>query len=235
MRKVAPDDVRNGFRDFVNARVEYFDRASEYLANKPHQEHDLTVLSETTLQSTYVAFEGFMSDLLIAYINRDFSQYQANLAARVTSSITDKFGAFAAARSTFTPIKHIKLGDLEALLDPNGWNQTFKNVERMKQRFAELVTPALGARVAAVHDADARLIDAMHAIRNFISHGSTGSKDVMNNALAGISTGPGCINEPLRRVVHKIHSVGSYLKANVGGKPRVKVYMERIRDISVGL
>lgn len=232
MRKVNPNDVKGDFRTFINDQIAYFDRSvARITAGQQHADADLSILAETTLHSAYVGFERFVSDLLIAYVNRDFSQYQASLKGAITNSVNTKFGAFGVARMAFTPIKHIKLDDLEVLVDPEGWNQTFSSVEKMKARFNDWVTPALRAGVTAIDDHNTKFIDSMRSIRNFIAHGSKGSKDIMNAALADIATGSP-INAPLARGQHKLHVVGAYLKAKVNGVPRVNIYMTRIRDIA---
>lgn len=238
MRKVDPADVKSDFAAFVVERLNYFDRMSAHLLAKPsppHWQKDLSVLSEMTLQSTYVAFEVFLSDLLLAYVNRDFSQYQAELATRIDASVRAKFRDFAADRTVFSPIKHIKIDDLEDVIDPTGWNQTFKDVAGLKKRFSEWVTPALGMNVAAINASDTNLIDTTHAIRNFISHRSVSSKKVMNTALSSIAVNAACPNNPLKRGVHDVHDIGSYLKSNTGGKLRVRIYMERLSAIALTL
>ncbi|WP_156444734.1 hypothetical protein [Burkholderia seminalis] len=238
MRKVDPADVKSDFAAFVVERLAYFDRMSAHLLAKPsppHWKKDLSVLSEMTLQSTYVAFEVFLSDLLLAYVNRDFSQYQAELATRIDASVRAKFRDFAADRTVFSPLKHIKIDDLEDVVDPTGWNQTFKDVAGLKKRFSEWVTPALGANVAAINASDTNLIDTTHAIRNFISHRSVSSKKVMNTALASMAVNATCPNNPLERGVHDVHDIGAYLKANTGGKLRIKIYMERLSAIALTL
>jgi hypothetical protein len=231
MRKASSDDVRSDFESFINERLTYYKRLAQYIAGNQHEDADLSILAETTIHYAYVAFERFASDLLISYINRDFSQYQLTLANKITSSIKSRFGDFASQRTYFASIKHIKLTDLEDLLDPTGWNQTFKDVESMKSRFAADTTAALGSKVAAIDNEDTKFIDTMHGIRNFIAHGSRGAKDRMNADLASVADA--CPkNAALARGKHKIDIVGSYLKARIDGISRVEIYLTRIRDIA---
>lgn len=234
MRKVKPADVKADFTTFIDGRLGYFDRAVGYIPSRgPNADADLSILAETTLHSSYVAFERFASDLLIAYINRDFSQYQASLKEKIEASTSTKFGQFGLDRITFAPVKHIKLDDLEELIDPTGWNKTFASVQLMKRTFREYVAPALSGGVTGMTVPNEKFIDTMRAVRNFIAHGSKGSKRIMNDALASIAANAP-INGPLARGQHKIDVVGSYLKARPpGGEPRVKIYMTRIRDIAL--
>ena len=235
MRKVDPAGVKSDFNDFAVERLAHFGRLEILLKGTAHEKRDLSLLSEMTLHSAYVAFEVFLSDLMLAYINRDFSVYQQDLKSRIDASISSKFGSAAASRTNFSVSKHISVQDLEQLIDPTGWNLTFKDVAELKRKFASWVLAVHGAGVAALSASDTRLIDTTRAIRNFIAHGSTGSKAIMNVSLLTISTGPGCINASLPRGPHKIDDVGAYLKSFSNGKRRLLTYIERLQAIAAGL
>lgn len=165
MRKVRPQDVRDGFDQLVAERLSHFDRVEASLKGSSHEKRDLSILSETTLHSSYVAFECFTSDLLLAYINRDFSQYQADLEARIAASVSAKFGAWASSRTSFSSINHISLQQLESMLDPDSYNLTFKDVTKLKEQFHSWVAAPLKNAVVALDDPSTRLIDTAHAIR----------------------------------------------------------------------
>lgn len=63
-----------------------------------HEMKDLSLLSEMTFHSLYVEFECFVSDLVLAYINRDPSAYQSDLFDRVETSVRSKFDDWTASR-----------------------------------------------------------------------------------------------------------------------------------------
>lgn len=235
MRKIDPVDVKADFAAFTTERMAHFARLETLLRGAAHEKRDLSVLSETMLHSVYVAFEVFLSDLMLAYINRDFSVYQANLKSRIESSVNSKFGAGAAARMTFQFSRHISIQDLENLIDPTGWNMTFKDVSELKVKFTDWVPLAYGAGVAALNVSDTRLIDTARAIRNFIAHASSGSKRIMNDKLLTVSVGPTCPNLSLPRGNHKIDDVGVYLKSFSGGRRRLFTFIERLQVIAAGL
>ena len=235
MRKINPTDVKDAFTAFVVERLDHFDRAENALKKTPHEKRDLSILSETTLHSTYVAFECFLSDLIFAYINRDFSQYQRDLTARISSSVSTKFGAWVNSRTSFNPERHIKVDELEKLLDPDNFNLTFKNVATLKQRCNEWVSAPYKNNIVNLNNPDALLIDTVHAIRNFIAHQSTNSKTLMNQALSTVVTGPTCPNKNLGRGTHDIHDAGAFLKSSFSGNRRVKIYIERLKSIAQSL
>lgn len=235
MRKVRPQDVRNDFASLVADRLQHFDRLELALRGTAHAKRDLTTLTEVTLHSIYVAFECFLSDLLLAYINRDPSHYQQNLESRMREYIRSKFGPWASGRMSFAATKHIKLDELERALDPNSYNLTFKDVATLKQKYGEWVALRYRNGVMSLGDADIRLIDTVHAIRNFIAHRSPNAKKIMNDRLATVVTGPGCPNLNLGRGVHDIHDIGSFLKAKPGGVMRMRQFAMRLNDIAARL
>lgn len=235
MRKVNPQDVKDTFTAFVTERLDHFDRAENALKGTPHEKRDLSILSETTLHSAYVAFECFLSDLIFAYINRDFSQYQNDLSARISASLTSKFGAWENSRAPFNPVKHIKVDELEKILDPDNYNLTFKNVATLKIRCNEWVAVPHKNNIVNLNNPDSLLIDTVHAIRNFIAHQSTNSKTLMNQCLSSVVTGPACPNQNLGRGAHDIHDAGAFLKSSFAGNRRVKIYINRLESIAQSL
>lgn len=235
MRKVDPAGVRADFDAFANERLAHFSRLEGALAKTSHEKRDLSILAETALHSTYVAFEVFVSDLLLAYINRNVSTYRASVQADIQKVVKPKLGAGVAGRATFQLPKHINLHDLESTIDPTGWNLTFKSVAVMQTKFADWVDPALGGGVAALNGPDTRLIDAARSIRNFTAHNSAGSKTIMNDMLFNVSTGAACPNASLSRGVHEINDVGAYLKSVSNGKRRLVTYVERLQAIAATL
>lgn len=232
MRKINPQDVKNEFADFVTERLAYFDRVETALKGTPHEKRDISVLAETTLHSAYVAFECFISDLILAYINRDFSQYQSDLATRVSQSIQSKFGPWAGSRTPFNPVRHIKIDELEKMIDPDNYNLTFKNVAILKQRCNEWVAAPHKNGIINLNDSDSRLIDTVHSIRNFIAHQSQNAKSIMNQNLSNIVTGINCQNQNLNRGAHDIHDAGAFLKSVIAGNRRVKIYISRLNAIA---
>lgn len=235
MRKVRPRDVRKGFAATVAARLAHFDRIEQALRGTAHEKKDLSLLAETTLHAGYVAFEVFVSDLVLAYLNRDFSQYQADLRRRVTQSVEGKFGVWAAGQVSVATRRHIPLTQLENILDPASYNLTFKNVDKLKEKTQEWLVPQHRTGIVGLVNADARLIDTVHAVRNFIAHRSKNAKDIMNQQLANVVTGANCPNINLGRGPREVHEIGSFLKSKFGGERRVTGYLRRLSAISGAL
>lgn len=235
MRKIRPQDVKNNFASFVSEHLHHFDRVEDALRGSAHEKRDMSLLSETTLHSTYVAFECFISDLLLAYMNRDFSQYQSDIQQRMQTSIQSKFGNWAAGRYSFATVKHIKADELETILDPDSYNLTFKDVATLKQRCTDWLAAPHRNAIVQLNDADSKLIDTTHSIRNFIAHRSRNAKTIMNQRLASIVIGAGCPNTNLARGAHDIHDIGVFLKSSIAGTRRVKIFVSRLAAIAATL
>lgn len=230
MRKLDPQSVRDDFSAESQALMEYFGRARRALEGDVHEKRDVSRLASTTFLFLVVYFERFLSDLFLSYLNRDFSQYQATLEHRIKQSAEEKLGHWARGRTSFQAVKHIKVTDLEGVVDPTGWNLTFKDGDTIKERAQEWLAPAHADRINALTEHDLRVIDTAKSIRNFLAHGSPSSKVRMNDALSEVSRGHH--NQYLGRGAQLVHNVGAYLKAVFAGQRRITIYADRLNDIA---
>lgn len=89
MRKMRPGDVVDDFQSQITELQSYYTRVASSLRGIPTAKADTSRLAEQTFVSAVVAFEGFLSDLMIAYLNRDPSKYQATKNAAITQSLSD--------------------------------------------------------------------------------------------------------------------------------------------------
>jgi hypothetical protein len=230
MRKVDPAGVRADFDASARDIVEFFDRTCAALGGTPTKESDISRLATTSFLALFVVFERFLSDLFLAYLNRDFSVYQARLATRVTTSIEDKFGRAVVQLVSLKTKAHVSVDEIENVVDPDGWNLTFPSVDNLKTRADEWLGATYATRVKTIGASEARLIETARAVRNFIAHQSSGSKQRMNEALATVETGGH--NRHLARGQREVHAVGSYLKATHAGLRRFHRYGSGLRAIA---
>ena len=230
MRKLDPDDVRADFDAEAVAIVGHFDRISGSLAGTATKEGDISRLAANSFLALFVAFERFISDLFLAYLNRDFTTYRADLTNRLNASIQTRFGAAVLGMLTVHPKAHVSVAELEAIVDADGWNLTFSTVQDMKACATRWLIPAHAARINSIGPGEQRLIDTARAIRNFIAHQSPGSKLKMNDLLATVETGNH--NRHLARGAREVHAVGSYLKATHVGQRRLHRYSTALLAIS---
>ena len=210
MRKIDPADVRGGFSNEASELLAYFERIRPNLAGDPHEKADTSQLASMVFLDLYVGFERFLSDLFLAYLNRDFSLYQQDLDGRIQQSVESRFSPWAAERISFDPVDHVKVDELESIIDSDGWNLTFKNADAIVKKATDWLVPAYATRITSLTSADMRLIDTARAVRDFIAHQSKGAKRRMNEKLESISHGGG--NKGLSRGTQNINVVGETLR-----------------------
>lgn len=230
MRKIRPNDVIDDFRSQATDLLEYFGRLTTTLKNTTHELSDRSTLSEQTFLNAATAFEGFLSDIFIAFMNRGSSQFQNDLFNRIKSSVKEKYGEWHSLRLSYAKVKHIGASEVKELLDPTGWNVTFKSAEVLKTKATEWLETTVAAKFKALTKHDERVIDSTKAVRDFIAHRSDSAKKRMNEELGDVDKGPP--NRNLGRGAHKVHKAGSFLKAEFGGSTRVELYVERLREIA---
>ncbi len=208
-------------------------RTSEALQDTQHAQADVSRLSSGTFLVCYVAFERFVSDLIVAYLNRDVSKYRKDLKDRVLKSVEGRFKAAVRGRTRVRIPRHLSVAETEALVDADGRNVTFPDTASLKQRAGEWLVSAHASRIQSLGAAEALLIDTARAIRDFVGHRSLASKQRMNEQLEKLAAGPQRFRH-LGRQVNEVHNVGSFLKATPPhqAKTRLEGYVEAIRDIA---
>lgn len=230
MRKLRPNDVIADFSSQAEELVQYFGRVTKALKGTANELADKSALAEQTFLNAATAFECFLSDLFVAFLNRDASQYQDEVFRRITESVKEKQGEWHSQRLSFSKAKHIRASDVITLLDPNGWNVTFKSAALLKTRATEWLIDSFATRITGLSTDDEQVIDTTKAIRDFIAHRSKSAKVRMNEALekAGESMAITCLG----RGDHQIEHVGAFLRAECGGATRLQLYVERLKDIA---
>jgi hypothetical protein len=229
MRKINPDDVRSDFDDLLNEVEIFYQNADEVLA----RDKDKTLLVENTLLTCTVLWEGFLSDLFIAYINRDSTIFADHLARSLEENISGKPKIIYDKYCTLSTPAHLKKADLLELLDAEGNNVTFKNYDDIRRHARNWLAPAHAARIQSIGAVQAATVNAWIAIRNYIAHRSKRSLDAMNAALAA-----GALhNSGLQRGQNNRHHLGAYLKARPvqNRPPRISMYMTAMRQIAAAI
>lgn len=233
MRKMDPNDVVDDFVSQLDDLEAYCQRVADRLVGTATEKGDISILAEQTFVSAATAFEGFLSDLFLAFLNRDPSAFLAEHRERIRQSVEGKFGAWHWGKLSYAAPRHVKVDDLISLIDPTGWNLTFKDAEALKTKATAWLIVAHRNKITGLTEHDERVIDTTKAIRDYIAHRSSGSKQRMNEALDSVDQGPP--NDNLGRGEHEINNAGSFLKAVFDGSRRLELYCERLRQIAQAL
>ncbi|WP_439865643.1 hypothetical protein ACTAB9_17415 [Pseudomonas syringae] len=235
MRKVRPQDVLSSYVTQVDQALAHYERVVAALKGTPNVKLDTTLMSRGLLHTVFVDFECFISDLFVAYLNRDFSQYQSTFENSVRQAAAQKHSSWLSNRITFNRPAHMKLDEIADAIDPTGWNMTFKSCSMMKDKARLWLAAPYAAKITSLDSEDENLVDTARALRNWIAHQSDGSGAIMNTMLADIEKGPGTSNHELGRGVNEIASVGAFLKSQVNGHSRAQIYARRLKEVANNL
>jgi len=225
VRKTNPAGVK---KDFI-AALDGVARTLDEVKNSDLLEPTKLLVAESSLLASAVLWEGFITDLFVANINRDSQRFTANLLSRIEQSVTSKFGPRVAQKVRVALPKHLRKKDVRSLLDQEDRNLSFETAEKMVDR-AKLDLPSgVAASFTALTGPERATIDAWHSIRNFIAHRSQSSEDKMNAQLKGAD-----VPLLLRRGTRKIHDAGSWLSSDPSRtqKWRIQHYVSTMKSIA---
>lgn len=212
MRKISPTDVQDDFLKQLVELSRFHNACMTALATAS----DHSRLNEHSLLAAAVAWEGFVSDMLIAYINRDATRFKKHLKdsfeTHVNSATTPSqvYGSFA---SLSFP-RHLTKENVQRLANSGGNNITFPNFAELEVGAGKLLAADHAAKFIALSAQQKAVVNAVIALRNHVAHRSRRSSEAMNTALnqgalhhSGIKRGP-----------NKFHDVGAWLKAVPPGR-----------------
>lgn len=231
MRKISPDGVRSDFDAQLTA-VENFYQAGKQAFSS---DRDQSTFVEHSLLAAAVIWEGFLSDMFIAYVNRDPARFKQHLEASFNQHLSsskkpkrvfDQFG-------TLRFPDHLTKAQVIELADGDGNNVTFSKYQDIEDRADKWLTVPNAQKFRNRSAPEKATINALIALRNQIAHRSQRSLDAMNDALlsgALYQTG-------LQRGQNKFHNVGAYLKARPAGiqQTRFSIILSTLRAIGAAL
>lgn len=227
MRKISPDDVRDDFRQQLANLATFHNTGFASFAS----ETDQSTLTEHSLLAAAVTWEGFVSDMFIAYINRDATRFKQHLKdsfdTHLNTSSTPKrvFEAFGALEFP----THLKKADVLSLANSMGNNITFPNFIQLEERAGTWLVPAHATKFSGLTAQQKAVVNSVIALRNHIAHRSQRSLDAMNEVLAlGVLHPTG-----IKRLGNRFHNVGAWLKSTPVGhhQTRFTIIMNVLDDI----
>lgn len=226
MRKINPVDVKTDFISGLNKVQEFYEAAADALQTDSHQ----TLLVENTLLSVAVLWEGFLSDLIVAYINRNSSRFAHHLKDALATDQTPKQALILKHFSTVNVPFHLNKDMIIELLDSQGNNITFSTYSALADKSSSWLTSQDAEKISKLPGSDQAIMDTLIAIRNHIAHRSERSYKTMNTALS-----KGALHATgLKRGVKNIKHVGVYLKSRPVGMqtPRINIFLDSLNRIA---
>lgn len=229
MRKINPIDVKNGF---INGLVSLGNFYTATITSLPLASQR-TFLTENALLAAAVLWEGFISDLLVAYINRDSTRFATHIKDAMKSGLSDKQAIIFSRYGQLNIPSHLAKAEIEEIVDGNGNNINFSHfgalVDQAKSWLAQVDADRFKNRTAR----QKAVVNALIAVRNQLAHRSERSHLAMNNALEAGALHP----TGLMRGQKKINHVGSYLKTIVTAQhvTRLEVFLSELQTIAGAL
>lgn len=229
MRKTSPEAVRDDFVLRLEELIGFHDDGfSSFKADK-----DRSMLTEHSLLAAAVAWEGFVSDIFIAYINRDATRFKQHLKTSFAEHIKtadrpklvfDKF-----VREITFPA-HFTKAEVTELTDSIGNNVTFPSFSELEKRASNWLVAEHASKFSKLTAQQKAVVNSVIALRNHIAHRSKRSLDAMNEALArGVLHPTG-----IKRLNNSISNVGAWLKAKPVGhdETRFAIIMRTLKEIA---
>jgi hypothetical protein len=207
MRKISPQDVRDDFTAQLTDLTRFYQTGMSALSN----DKDQSTLTEHSLLAAAVAWEGFVSDLFIAYINGDATRFKQHLQDSFDAHIRTQekpnrvFQRFGKLQFP----NHLTKSDVQSLANSTGNNITFPNFAELEDRASIWLVNAHAERFKNLSKSQKALVDAVIGLRNHVAHRSQRSLDAMNALLAQGALFP----LGIKRKDNKFHNVGAWLKA----------------------
>jgi hypothetical protein len=184
------------------------------------------VLSEQFALELGVRWEGFIHDLLIAYLVAGRRAFLKAKRYSIKQNLRERFG------DSWTRVVHIGTHRnwtpriIETLIDPKQRNLTFTSADKMYERATEL----LGSRAIkfSLDPEDRQLVNFVLALRNYLAHRSKASSKELSRIVAEFpDEGPNAeLSGTLGRVASYLRNSGS-----IGRPARIRVVYARMIDI----
>ena len=132
MRKISPIDVKSDFDEQLSTVEEFYQIGRQAFSTARNQ----STFVEHSLLAAAVIWEGFVSDLFVAYVNRDPARFKQHMQDSLNHHlgprskqrrIFDEFGSLAFPA-------HLTKAQVIELLDAEGNNLTFSRYQDIEQK-----------------------------------------------------------------------------------------------------
>jgi hypothetical protein len=237
VRKANPAGIRDDFFRALHDIETTYKSVDDATLNKASKK----LVAEYSLMAAAVLWEGYLSDLFVAYVNVDMTRFADRLLELVELSVGKsahpELLAFAGQavkcghiKKHFTK-KQLSLEELREVLDARGWNLTFDSIADLKKHAGLLLEEPHCGYFTTLAAPQAAMILAWRALRNFLAHRSPAAKGDMHSALRNPD-----LPSQLKIGERSVDDVGYHLtKALVGvpaaRKTRLLYYLVEMRAI----
>ncbi len=225
-----PAQVLVKFQQQVTAALANYDGLLAAVAGLPRRLTTERLLAEQCVLAIAVRWEAFIHDLIIAYVEDRPDNCIAFHKRKVTQSISDKHKGFAAWVTVNVPHPLTRV-QIEEMLDPEGRNVSAESASTLAKKANDLLAAA-HAKKFSLTATDGRFLDLLIALRNYMSHRSSGSMRVLRRRLSELATA-----DPASHMIGTLGTVAIYLNAHPPGLPhsRAKVIGHSVNTLAAKL
>ena len=211
MRKISPDNVRDDFKRQLADLTTFYNTGLSAFSTK----NEKSTLTEHSLLAAAVSWEGFVSEIFIAFINRDATQFKEHLRLSLEAYVkkSSKHEQIYNAFGSLSFSKHLNKADVLNLADSVGNNITFPCFEELQRKANAWLIEEHAEKFSNRSDQQKVVINSLIAMRNHIAHRSKRSLDAMNEVLSRGALQP----TGIRRLDNRFSNVGAWLKATPAG------------------
>lgn len=231
MRKIQPASVKADFvAQLANLEAFYSKGMSMFSTDS-----DKSTFVESCLLVMAVAWEGFVSDLFVAYINGDAARFKQHLRDAFDHHLQGSgkpLQVFREFGSVVLP-NHLTKKQVQLFADNEGSNITFSDFAKLEEKASVWLTPVSVARFTDLTVQQKAVVNSLIALRNHIAHRSQRSLDAMNE-----KTGAGALHiTGLRRGDNNFHNVGAWLKSVPVGQQHTRflLFLNQLRAIEAAI
>jgi hypothetical protein len=224
MLKITPQSIVKKFARCIQGAI---DNHEELILDIHPGKHRATLNTMLAVQLVFyisVFWEVFLNDILLSYLIKSPGQFSNYFENRVNQSIGDRFGLTASNMIKFSIPKKLSVKKAALLVDPKNFNISIKSTEKLTKSANDYLVPKY-ARLFSLDKDDAEFVDFTFAMRNYLVHRSSGSREQLKSAtlsLSGVNTG---LNDSLS-------NVDFYLKQKVNKEIRSVLIGKRMIDIA---
>lgn len=222
MRTQNPANIRADFEAAINEVRSAVTAAEQAIGTDPPRK----LVTEYSFVATAALFEGFVSDLVVAYINQNSQTFRNYLLGLISITATDEF-AKRARQHVVTGMPHLTVEDIRKILDPSDYNVTFPTTGDMKAAAGRWLSPDDSDHFTATTAQHCAVIDLTKGVRNFLAHRSQAADTAMQAVLQAIDLPP-----ELRRGQNCVQDVGAFLRAQQGGRSRFEHFIDLLSGLA---
>ncbi len=228
MRTIQPQNILADYQSALTDAVNTFTNAEA--RDIPVGEKKL--IAEFAFLAVATFWEGYVSDLFVAYVNIDDSALKTYLVSKMEITASDayasraKHGAHVAFKGRYTGEQ------IRAILDYRDYNITFPKTDALKESANKWLVQQHKTHFVGLTKPQVAGLDAVNAIRNFLAHRSSAAKGAMQLQLNKPDLDPN-----LRRGSNKVADLGSFLRAKQlpNLQTRLEAYVAFLRNAAITL